>query len=1241
MIRVSEANVVMMKVSAVKTAVFCLLGGLPLFGGQSLVLSPTVPSIALVDPIRAADQSYRIEFQLNRWTLPSNGGQPVIFALYGLGASAWLYADGRIALASLADAIVERQPCFVSTQGVTNALVRFQKDAAGMRYTCEIWNYDGSGYNSGTSTIGTLGKLTYGGGLIGSSVTGSLGFLRVFTTLVPLGSRPPATADRGDYTDLRFDGDLKDSSGNGHEGTISTAGGSTTDPSRFIATTEQVAVALPKTFGAPFWTNAASLRAGFPAKLDGTASYTLTDGDSSVAYAWKQLSGPSDVIWQGQNTATPTITGLVFGPYQFELQVMDGSGGIASAILDAGAVATDKNGVVINANPAADAIFGPMIAFGKNPWGWADERNLAMENLQKDTYAQSPSWSKPAENQPVRYRYYGIEPAETTISTDVTTDALTIPVRNAAALDLSTFPTQIVVGSIFGPEIIRICSASGNTLTVCYDGRGFHAGHYWDRAATAWTSGTEVRQTTVTGTGTHFLSTICRFGPGFTVADNYRGTSSGTVTLTPGSAAVTGVGTAWDGTQNSLAIAVTATHGGIPFTFSAYVVRASGSQMTLSRPFPADADSGTYPYHVFSDQRNVVLHFMRGDGTDASIFFSTAGCESDTTLFLDGGWDNGHSGQYVASSPYSYMDGAGNAGDFSPNYYDMGLAHYAFYLRSGMKQALKSARDIEDYWIDSPEIARGEAGGSPRSRSILGVFAAAVLDGDRASNWPGLRSFAQAGISVANAKNCDDDPRETAYQLSWLSLAAQFDPDLAQRAKWRDALAKAYDRDNQCQGADQSFPSGFYWNPASFPHVVVTQGSAVATPASGTFPPNSCYGVAWGTATLANGSALLTAVSGTFVPPMGTSNIVIGGTRGGVRYDLNAQFDYLSPGSLTISALWPGDSGIVYWMIGNNHTNPSTAVATIATGPADSANFGQIFGCALTDSTHMVLHQPWAGESGTYGFSSSNLLGKGTQPFMLGIKALQMRYAGQVYESYRDLTVGMSNWIAQVGFDSATKGISYGRGFPQCEPALADSGISDVQFRVAGCVENSNNLDAVEQARARNAEAQNAMTAMYLANPTDANRRIGDTFYGATYGAKDYTAAGYWTDGVTASNLENAYLGGYKWPGFFFGVGMAHQWPAARVGGVAPPRNRNAEISINPEISSFARVEVLAPSGAVYTYPCGPDFRCTITVDDRQGGHWYQILYLTATGQELSRSNPVLLNPQVEPEGAAVIPRRR
>jgi hypothetical protein len=326
---------------------------------------------------------------------------------------------------------------------------------------------------------------------------------------------------------------------------------------------------------------------------------------------------------------------------------------------------------------------------------------------------------------------------------------------------------------------------------------------------------------------------------------------------------------------------------------------------------------------------------------------------------------------------------------------------------------------------------------------------------------------------------------------------------------------------------------------------------------------------------------------------------------------------------ITMAALWPGDSGSVYWSIENN--DYLNYLLTIAQGPADTDNFGKITSCTGVDPTHIRLYRPWPSASGTYAYTSYNLVGRGTQPFMAGIKALQMRLAAQTYNPYQTLAQAVSNWIGKTGFDSAgTRGIFYGRVFPQCEPSVQDSGISDIGYRVVGCIENSNNASASSQARARNSEAQNAMTVMYLASPTDENRALGDIFYGATYGAAGYTAQGYWTDGLTASNLDDVSLGGYKWPGFFFGVGMAHQWPAARVGGVAPPQYRTVTIPLDNPSGRTARAAVVAPSGAQSVFPCESTSSCTIKVDDRQGDHWVQIQYLDGSNVA-SREKPRLV----------------
>jgi hypothetical protein len=1195
----------------VRATVLSLLGALCLLAGQSLVVSETT-SIPVTDPRYPKDKSWRVEFQLHDWKLPI-GRTPQMISLAGIGFGAFLREDGRLSLESQGDRVFEQAPCFLNINDMKNVLVRFQRNVEAMNVTCEAWNYDSTGYNATTDHIQSLGSLSYTGGGFGGGAIGSIGFLKVFTTVLPLGARPPVTADAADWTDLRLDGNLSDRSGHGH-------GGSGT--ASYVDTPDQVPVALPKTANAPFWSNWVSLRAGFPAQLDGSNSYTLADGTSAVAMMWQQLSGPSTVLWDNKTLVQPTITGLIFGSYRFQLEVTDSAGKKATSTLDVGAVATDKNGVVVQANPAADAIFGPMIAFGKNPWGYADERNLKMENLQKDRYAQTPTWANPAEPATVDYTFFGNPSPKTRLQSGISATDLSITVVDPGALDLSNLPTQILVGDQLLWEIVRICSASGKVLTVCYDGRGFHYGiDNLEKPPTAWGPGAGVWQAKIKGNDTHFLTTICSAGPGWPVAASHQITSDGAVSLVPGSTTATAAGIVWNGSQNSLAIAVYAQHEGEPFTFLTYVVAANGRTLKLARPYPADADAGTYSYKIFSDQRRVVLHYKRSDSSDGSVYFFTAGCESDTELYLYYGWDNQYSGQRNPSSPYAYMDGQGYVGDYSPNYYDLGLAHYAFYFRSGFSQALTAGRQIEDYWLRYPELALGDIGGFPRSRSVLGTFAASVLDGDRASNWTGLRQFAQVGLSIALQNNCNDDLRETSYQLSWLALAAQFDPDPVQKAKWQNGLSSAsYNRDNGCRRADNSFAPGFYWAPGPT-QIAATQGSTVGTAVNGTFPSDLCYSTARGTATVTNGSATLNLVSGAFIRP--PARLIVGGTLGGVRYNLVTLFDFNSPTSITMSAKWPGDSGTVYWSIETNETRGY--VLTVAKGPADTENFGQIMSCQLTDSTHIEFFRPWPTASGTFGYTLYNLVGQGTQPFMAGIKTLQMRYAAQVYAPYKDVAQALAAWIGTTGFDATgTKAIYYGRVFPQCEPAVEDSGITDVIDRVPDCIENGNNPAAAAVARARNAEAQNAMTVMYLSDPTSANRDLGDIFYGAAYGAHDYTADGYWSDGITASNLDDNSLGSYKWPGFFFGVGMAHQWPAARVGGVSAAEPRTVYISWDKTAGSTSRIVVTAPSSAVSTFDCSTS-PCTITVDDRQGSHWFRIQYLSPSGDVLSESAPDLL----------------
>src|SRR5439155_23181842 len=119
------------------------------FGGASLVLTPTVTpqNSSLIDPL-LSNQSFRVEFQMHDWTLPAAGNFAArIFRLDGTGLIVFLYPNGLIALEGLRDSVDPAQPCFVDVTGRNNVLLRFQRDLAQQRVSCEVWNYDGTGYS--------------------------------------------------------------------------------------------------------------------------------------------------------------------------------------------------------------------------------------------------------------------------------------------------------------------------------------------------------------------------------------------------------------------------------------------------------------------------------------------------------------------------------------------------------------------------------------------------------------------------------------------------------------------------------------------------------------------------------------------------------------------------------------------------------------------------------------------------------------------------------------------------------------------------------------------------------------------------------------------------------------------------------------------------------------------------------------------------------------------------------------
>ena len=186
-----------------------------------------------------------------------------------------------------------------------------------------------------------------------------------------------------------------------------------------------------------------------------------------------------------------------------------------------------------------------------------------------------------------------------------------------------------------------------------------------------------------------------------------------------------------------------------------------------------------------------------------------------------------------------------------------------------------------------------------------------------------------------------------------------------------------------------------------------------------------------------------------------------------------------------------------------------------------------------------------------YHIYSYGLAGYGQQPYMLGIKSTVMKWASQnddpdIAAGYATLLPLATAWIKSTGYDSVTQGMHYGRIYEYCEPATAPAGVFD--YRTPGCTFGLN-PSAVRAARVLNGEVTSALRVPYEANPSAENKEWGDRVYGSIWGYAPYTTGGVYTDSnYVRDENSNGALGAYKWTGFFFGMGMAHQWPAVRLG---------------------------------------------------------------------------------------------
>jgi len=1192
-----------------------------LWAGQSISVGvPTNNSITA----RTSTASTGIEFYLHDWGTVSDGLRTFEATFAGCIG---LYSGTNLRiLLNIDGGYVFDIPLalFVNKQ----MYVRIERDYAALTWRVEAWDELGVRQYNLTRTVTPSGSTSNGAYVNASANAGAMAFFRVYSTLVGANARPPVTFDNTTrLLEWKFDNSLVDSSGNGWTATAAPT---------YVTTPNQNVIAIPQV-NPTAWSNQTSMRAGFDATLTGTSSYSQADSSNSVSCFWYPLDIPTNApkpIIENQGSCSATFKNPVFGQYIWQLTVTDVTPISAVATITVGAVATDSKGIVIHANSAADDLFGPMIAFGQNPWGYADDTAWRGARLRSTTYEDfgvgTPNWKR-TDLGTVTYAVGETHLA--TLTSAITSTQLTIPVSTLTGFDL-TYPIVITLGNTAGSgEEVKICSNTGTTLNVCFDGRGYNQSN---RRQAAFASGDRVYQRVANGTGTSFLSLYCPDGVGL---EGSVTTTAGTVAPSLGSTTINGSSTGW--TAGSLVghtVHIVGAQGGIPFDYYANITANTTTQLTVDKAYPsgADAPGGSMSYSiVLLGRKSFVPKFTRSVGGEGYAEFNVTHCASNSKIYFNGGYEV-YTGSHT-NKTFGYMDTTAkwfvNAGNGSINYYGEDLANYALWLRSGLTLPLAAARYVADHWVEIPDLNEWAFGSflvpQGRNAAMTGAYVRTILDTDgttRLDQWAALRKAGQYAVTIPTkyAGDCvgGGDPRNIYYPVSWLGILAKHDPDTVSTAApggipwktyWQNQLANLYTFLDSCKGSGGfEIPFGF----GGAANVTVSAGLTAVT-GSG-FDSSMCStATGSGTATATNNSGQLTILTGT-VPSSGSAKILVFGTRSGQYYAMST--GYSGTGPTLLGGLWPGDTDTVYW---RTEADDNNVVISEAAVPNASTPM-YLVACDYVSPTSLTLFRPYPGTSGNRWRSRSNVLGYGQQPFFAGISTFSNRYAtkgatGSTATNFQTMTTNVANWVKNNGYDPVTKGLLYANVTPMCDPILADANPSVVLYRNVGCNYTSNS-GGKGASRELLAEAQTAFTEIYQADPSPANLAIGDDAYASLYG-QSYCGAATCGDGVGNEKSYDNALDFGKWYGFQFGIGMAHQWAAVRQGGVTAPvlvakpiAPRLADISGAVDIV----VDYLAPSGLITSSSPCTSAACTVDVNTVQGTYQYRVRYRNGSAVNLS-----------------------
>ncbi len=528
------------------------------------------------------------------------------------------------------------------------------------------------------------------------------------------------------------------------------------------------------------------------------------------------------------------------------------------------------------------------------------------------------------------------------------------------------------------------------------------------------------------------------------------------------------------------------------------------------------------------------------------------------------------------------------------NYYDVGIALYRLYYRTGNNAFQAQARqfaDIHWQWM----LDHGYNYPYPRAASMVSQFFRA-LDG-HSERFPGL--YTEVGHLVSQWADPSGSPnidnRESGYTLWDVALAAKTDADPTRHAQYCTWLNTYVPTWNSVQSADGSWGENEYsLNP-----------SYVSAPKSFT-PPFLYEGAPWREAiNLKAMEASYESLNDT--SSQGCNNTSLAGSalaavKKAEAWVVNYGRDSVDRGDYYEVNSQSDDQDTVY--------NPAGTVAINAGSTALAGTGTHWMTAGYCDGLHFV-----------------------------GIQTPRTVY--KISSCVSDTSATLSPAFGLYGETVNVSGSAY---------SVAPSPSTVCNSLATFCLGSTGDRNLTRT-------GCGAMGWLYYTTGTSMYKNWGDECYSATLGGPSLgpssgtsigafaaTCAGPSCDGFigdvvagardcNAGNSAPCIPGSYVFSNLGKNFGEAFGAPGIdnelgwRLGGVAPAVNRTLWISFNTAgvpHATQATITLIQPSGVTVTQTC-PASPCAVQADARQGNHVAQVVYLSASGQALASGDPMVV----------------